>query len=178
MRTAVTIAAAVALLGECAGTKGAAGASHALRGDDLILDLSPAAEILTLWMEPTDAVRARARAIATDLPYQTLRHYYTLIMRCAPSDEEVARAIAVPDSGICGFGLGSAYQERASVDSLVRALVLRGSAIRARVAADVASDGGGRGLASDQDGPALTRQWLWRSHAGGTRLGRRKMAIR
>ena len=155
---AVSIAAAVALLGGCAGTKSGAGAgatspssveesprrlvaersaSRALHGDDLILDLSPAAEILTLWLEPTEAVRARARAIATDLPYQTLRHYYSMMMSCVPSDEEVTRAIAVPDSGICGFGLGSAYQERASVDSLVRALVLRGSAIRKRVAADV-----------------------------------------
>ena len=115
------------------------GPARALRGDDLVLDLSPAAEILSLWMEPNDDVRARARAIATDLPYLTLRNYYATMMRCVPSDAEVARAIAVPDSGICGFGLEPAYRERASVDSLVRALVLRGGAIRTRVAADVAA---------------------------------------
>ena len=91
-------------------------------------------------MDPSaGSIRARARAIATDIPYQTLRSYYTTMMSCVPTDAEVARAIAVPDSGICGFGLESAYRERAAVDSMVRALVLRGTALRARVAEDVAA---------------------------------------
>ena len=114
-------------------------AVRALSGDDIILDVTPAAEVLSLWREPRGNVRARARAIATDIPYQTLRTYYSTMMSCVPSDMEVARAIAVPDSGICGFGLESAFRERASVDSLVRALVLRGTAMRTRVAADVAA---------------------------------------
>lgn len=144
-----TLLAAVVLLGGCAAAPPAAdqsaaareapGVARALKGDDLILDVTPAAEILSLWMEPKGNLRARARAIATDLPYQTLRTYYSTMMSCVASDSEIARAIADPDSGICGFGLGSAFQERASVDSLVRALVLRGTAIRARVAEDVAT---------------------------------------
>lgn len=109
-----------------------------LQGEDIVLDLSPAADILTLWAErPSPSIRARARAIATDIPYQTLRSYYVSMMSCVPSDAEVARAIAVPDSGICGFGLESAHRERASVDSLVRTLVLRGTALRSRIAEDV-----------------------------------------
>jgi hypothetical protein len=127
----------------CAGTAPAAGARaptgkpRALASDDLILDLSPAAEILSLWIERGDAVHSRARAIANDLPYRTLRDYLTSIMSCVATDAEIERAIAVPDSGgVCGFGLEPAYRERAALDSLVRALVLRSDGLRSRVTHD------------------------------------------
>jgi len=113
-----------------------AGAPRPLAPDDIVLDLSPAAEVVSLWLGPTDAKRARARAIATEPPYRTLRDYLSSIMRCVATDEEIERAIVFPDSGACGFGLEPAYRERASLDSLVRALVLRSDTLRARVARD------------------------------------------
>jgi hypothetical protein len=109
------------------------GPSRALEASDLVLDLSPAAEVISLWLEPDDAARERARAIASDFPYLTLRDYLTSIMHCVPTDAEVARAIAAPDSGACGFTLLSAYQERAALDSLVRELVVRSGSLRKHV---------------------------------------------
>jgi hypothetical protein len=142
----------LAVVGGCAGSSkqargaGAAGAASAasaadpsrpLAPGDLALDLSPAAEVLSLWLEPTDDNHVRARAIATELPYRTLREYLSSIMSCVASDAEIERAIVVPDSGgVCGFGLEPAYRERAALDSLVRALVLRNDALVARVTRD------------------------------------------
>ncbi|HET9950723.1 MAG TPA: DUF5700 domain-containing putative Zn-dependent protease [Candidatus Eisenbacteria bacterium] len=146
---AVVLAAALAAVGAAGATDqggaapagpadapAAAGAPRPLSPDDIILDLSPAAEVVFLWLEPTDANRVRARAIATELPYRTLRDYLSSIMNCVATDAEIERAIAVPDSGVCGFGLEPAYRERAALDSLVRALVLRSDSLRARVARD------------------------------------------
>lgn len=107
-----------------------------MRGDDLFLDFSAAAEVISLWTEPTDALRERAHAVATDFPYRSVRDYLTSIQRCVASDAEVTRAIASPDSGVCGFGLRPAWNRRAALDSLMRELVVRGGRLRSRVAAD------------------------------------------
>lgn len=151
---AIFVALVVLLAAGCAGTKGGAGfgspeaadrtraqrsiGAQRLQPSSIDLDLSPAATILSLWAEPGDSATARARGleIATDLPYETTRYYFSTIMSCIPSDAEVARAIAVPDSGVCGFGLGWTRDKRAEVDSLVRALVLRHDRLRETVARD------------------------------------------
>ena len=133
----------------------AAPSPRPLRYDDILLDFSPASEITALWMEPSDkqverattgaraeraaTVRERAAAIATGLPYRTLRYYLTSIQRCVPSDAEIARSIASPDSGVCGVGLKPAWNQRAVLDSLVRELVRRGNHARKRVSADAAA---------------------------------------
>ena len=141
----LALAVGLATAGGCAGSSNqargarasaASGASRPLAAGDIALDLSPAAEVLSLWLKPTDAIRVRARAVATGLPYRTLREFLTTIMSCVPSDAEIERAIAVPDSSVCGFGLETAYRQRAALDSLVRALVLRNDALRSRTAGD------------------------------------------
>jgi hypothetical protein len=113
-------------------------AQPALSAEEIVLDFSPAAQVLQLWLEPDDAVNERARAIATDVPYQTLREFLFNQMRCEPSDAEVTGAIVDPAHlGVCGFGLEPAWRERAALDSLLYLLVARSTAIRARVADDV-----------------------------------------
>jgi hypothetical protein len=136
---AAVLASSLSGSGGCAASAGGAGggaaapaaeAARPLSPEDIELDLSPAAEVLSLWLEPTDANRVRARALAKDLPYRTLRDYLSSTMNCVATDAEVERAIVVPDSGVCGFGLEPAYRERAALDSLIRALVLRSGSIR------------------------------------------------
>jgi hypothetical protein len=119
-------------------TASAARAPALLSADDIVLDYSPAAQVLQLWnAAPIDS--ERARAIATDLPYRTLRNFFTTIMHCVPSDAEVARAMTRPSTGgVCGFGLDPAFQDRAALDSLLYTLVRRSTGVRERMAGDVA----------------------------------------
>jgi hypothetical protein len=113
--------------------------SRPIRADDLSLVLDAAAEILEIWRNPGKSPRERAGAVASDLPYRTLRDYLTTIQRCVPSDAEVVRAIVSPDSGVCGLGLHPAWNQRAALDSLVREVAKRGDGLRRRVASDAAA---------------------------------------
>jgi hypothetical protein len=54
---------------------------------------------------------------------------------CPTTRLELERALADPDSGVCGFGLQPAWRARASIDSLVRAIEADRAGIAARVAA-------------------------------------------
>ncbi len=116
----------------------ATGEPTALSADDIVLDFSPAAQVLQVWQDPIEERLERAQAIATDLPYRKLREFLLSQMHCDPSDEEVAQAIVSPaTAGKCGFGLDPAWQDRAKIDSLLYRLVERATGIRARVAQDV-----------------------------------------
>jgi hypothetical protein len=53
---------------------------------------------------------------------------------CVETDERVARAIELPDSGVCGFGLDPAYQERDSLEAVLDEIEARGDALRDRAA--------------------------------------------
>jgi hypothetical protein len=111
--------------------------SRPLSAEEITLDFSPAAEVLQLWMEPSDTAEERALAIARDLPYRTLRGFLTTQSTCIPSDLEVAGAIVSPSTrGVCGFGLDPAWKERAALDSLLYLLVERSTSLRAQVARD------------------------------------------
>ena len=99
--------------------------------------------MLSLWKRggrtgnPNGSTRADAHRIAGTLPYQTLRVFLREQFRCNPSEEEVARAIELPDSGICGFGMDPAYKSRASIDSIAGAVSARRAALSSQIAGDV-----------------------------------------
>jgi hypothetical protein len=124
----------------CASARAAkmADGARVLSGDDIVLDFSPAAQVLDIWKGDGEAPRERALAVVRDLPYRSLREFLTTQMNCVPSDVEVANAILAPSTaGVCGFGLDPAWKERASIDSLLYLLVERSDAVRATVARDV-----------------------------------------
>ena len=115
-----------------------------LTATDIVLDVSPATRVLSLWKRggrkgsPGGVTRADAHKIAATLPYQTLRVFLREQFRCAPSEEEVARAIELPDSGICGFGMDPAYKNRDSIAAVAGAVSARRAALASQITGDVA----------------------------------------
>ena len=118
----------------------AAARERPLAATDILLDASPATRVLALWRRGgrlgSVAGRSDARLIARTLPYQTLRRFLGEQFGCVASEEEVARAIELPDSGICGFGMDPAYKDRDSIAALTASLSARGPVLRSRIAAN------------------------------------------
>ena len=115
-----------------------------LTATDVVLDVSPATRVLSLWKlggrkgRPGGVTRAEAHKIARTLPYQTLRVFLREQFRCAPSEEEVDRAIELPDSGICGFGMDPAYKSRDSIAAVAGAVSSRRATLASQIAGDAA----------------------------------------
>jgi len=108
--------------------------SAALTARDVSLDISPAARVLGLWARG-DRRPAAARRVASSVAYRTLQQHLAGPPGCPTSRRELERALANPDSGVCGFGLHPAWEARASLDSLVRAIDSDRAGIAARLAA-------------------------------------------
>jgi hypothetical protein len=87
----------------------------------VVLDPSPAADVLAGWRRGERDPRAM-RDVAAHIGYRTLRDQLADQAGCDVSDRELCRALANPDSGACGFGLHPAWQQRATLDSLARAI--------------------------------------------------------
>jgi len=116
---------------------------RSLTAADLILDVSPATQVLSLWKSTVRAgsgdgrSRSEARRIARTLPYQTLRVFLREQFNCITTEAEVARAIELPDSGICGFGMDPAYKDRDSIAAVAAAISARKVALSSQIAGDV-----------------------------------------
>lgn len=117
---------------------GPAGAGRAaalpLAVRDISLDASPAAQVLAIWAAGDRQAEA-AQSVASGLAYRTLQGNLGGQYGCPTTRLELERALANPDSGICGFGLKPAWKARASIDSLVRAIDSDRSGITGRLAA-------------------------------------------
>lgn len=109
----------------------------------MILDVSPATQVLALWQHGGRAgsgdgrSRSNARQIARTLPYRTFRVFLREQFRCITTEAEVARAIELPDSGICGFGMDPAYKDRDSIAAVAAAIAARKISLRSQIAEDV-----------------------------------------
>jgi putative zinc-dependent peptidase DUF5700 len=109
----------------------------------LTLDVAPASQVLSLWKggartgSGDGRSRTEALRIARTLPYQTLRVFLREQFRCITTEAEVARAIELPDSGICGLGMDPAYKDRDSIATLVAAISSRKAALSSQIASDV-----------------------------------------
>jgi Putative zinc dependent peptidase (DUF5700) len=110
------------------------GAALPLATRDISLDLSPAAGVLAIWASG-DRRPGAARSVASGLAYRTLQENLGGPYGCPTTRLELQRALANPDSGICGFGLVPAWRARASIDSLVRAIKSDRAGIVERLAA-------------------------------------------
>ena len=123
-------------------TPGAPG--RLLAAHDIVLDVSPTARVLSLWnmggRQGTGDGRSRAEAkrVAAMPAYRTLRRFVRDQFRCITSEADAARALELPDSGACGFGMDPAFQARDSIVMLAFNLAKRKDAIAARVASEVA----------------------------------------
>jgi hypothetical protein len=110
----------------------------------LILDVSPATQVLSLWKgtgrtgSGDGRSRSDARRIARTLPYRTLRVFLKEQFNCITTEEEAARAIELPDSGICGLGMDPAYKDRDSIAALAAAISARRVALGSQIGEDVA----------------------------------------
>lgn len=115
-----------------------------LDAHDIVLDVSPSARVLSLWnmggRQGTGDGRSRAEAkrVAAMPAYRTLRRFVRDQFRCVTSEADAARALELPDSGACGFGMDPAFQARDSIVTLAFNLAKRKEAISARVASEVA----------------------------------------
>lgn len=113
---------------------------RAIRAEDIILDTSPARQVLSLWKNTprhgNRNGRAEATRIARTPAYRTTRWYMQQLL-CTGTEAEVARAIELPDSGLCGFDISPAYQDQKSIDAMVRELDARKISLRKRIAAQV-----------------------------------------
>ena len=112
------------------GASAIAPATPALR---VVLDPSPAAGVLAEWRRGNRDPHALDR-VASGIAYRTLRMQLGEQSGCDVTDRELQRALANPDSGACGFGLHPAWEQRAALDSLVRAIRAGRSRIAARAA--------------------------------------------
>lgn len=121
-----------------------AGPSRLLDAHDIVLDISPAARVLAMWNmggrpgTGDGRSRAEAKRIAALPAYRTLRRFVRDQFRCVTSEADAARALELPDSGACGFGMDPAFQARDSLLTLAFNLAKRKEAISARVASEVA----------------------------------------
>ena len=113
---------------------------RAIRAKDILLDTSPARQVLTLWKNTprhgSRSGRAGATRIAKTPAYRTTRAFMKQLA-CTGTETEIARAIELPDSGLCGFGMDPAYQSQKSIDAMVRELDARKAALGKRIAARV-----------------------------------------
>ena len=113
---------------------------RAIRAKDILLDTSPARQVLTLWKNTprhgSRSGRVGATRIAKTPAYRTTRAFMKQLA-CTGTEAEIARAIELPDSGLCGFGMDPAYQSQKSIDAMVRELDARKSALGNRIAARV-----------------------------------------
>lgn len=119
---------------------GASGRSgpRAIRAEDILLDTSPARQVLNLWKNTprhgSRKGRTEATRIAKTPAYRTTRAFMKQLA-CTGTEAEVARAIELPDSGLCGFGMDPAYSSQKSIDAMVRELDARKVELRKRIAA-------------------------------------------
>ncbi len=124
-------------------TYASAAGERPLSAAEVFLDVSPATRVLSLWKRGgrtgsgNGLTRTDARGIARTLPYQTVRVFLREQFRCAPSEEEIARAIELPDSGICGFGMDPAYRNRDSIAAVAGAVSSRRATLASQIAGDV-----------------------------------------
>ncbi|MGH7682042.1 MAG: DUF5700 domain-containing putative Zn-dependent protease [Candidatus Eiseniibacteriota bacterium] len=120
------------------------GPARLLDASDIQQDLSPTARVLALWnmggRQGTGDGRSRAEAkrIAALPGYRTLRQFVRDQFRCITSEDAAARALELPDSGACGFGMDPAFQARDSIVTLALNLAQRKAAISSRIASEVA----------------------------------------
>jgi hypothetical protein len=139
----------------CATTAGfvdvASGGSAAMRASvrtiepqDVRIDTTPAAQVLSLWKSTArtgsgDGRSRRAAARIAGAPaYRMMREFLRDHFACVATDEQVARAIELPDSGICGFGLDPAYREQGAMAAVLEEIESRGDSLRVRVASRAA----------------------------------------
>jgi hypothetical protein len=119
------------------------GAVRSIQAQDVVLDTSPARQVLSLWKRTPrrgsgdGRSRAEATRIAKTPAYRTTRAFMKQLA-CTGTEADVARAIELPDSGLCGFGMDPAYQAQKSLDAMVRELDARKESLRRRIAAHVA----------------------------------------
>ncbi|HET9251242.1 MAG TPA: DUF5700 domain-containing putative Zn-dependent protease [Candidatus Eisenbacteria bacterium] len=117
----------------------AGGDARPLQPQDLLVDTGPARQILSLWKSTVRTgsgdgrSRATAARIAQSPAYHTLRVFLRDQFACLTKDDEVARAIELPDSGVCGFGLDPAYRERDSLSAVLDEVESRGDRLRTRL---------------------------------------------
>ncbi|MGE5176016.1 MAG: hypothetical protein ACM3JJ_06525, partial [Hyphomicrobiales bacterium] len=118
-----------------------AGSPRPLAASDIKIGVAPAMEVLSLWEDGAPAsAKDRRRAvtrIATSAPYRLLRQFQGYQNRCLITDEDFTRALLYPESTACGLSFFQARGERASIDSLLRAVVAREPALRAQIASEV-----------------------------------------
>jgi len=119
--------------------------TRAFAAGDLVLDPAPATQVLALWSkygrdgDPDGSARAQAKRIADSPAYTTLRHYLRTQFACIPTPAEAARAIELPDSGICGLGLDPAFRYRNDLAALAAAVTKDKVAICARASSRAAA---------------------------------------
>jgi len=112
---------------------------------DLVLDPAPATQVLALWTRygrdgsADGRSRAEAKRIADSPAYTTLRRYLREQFACVPTQAEAARAIELPDSGICGLGLDPAFRARTALSALATAIAKDKAAIAARATSRAAA---------------------------------------
>lgn len=125
-------------------TEGSRGRVRSMESQDILLDTTPARQVLSLWKSTPRSgsgdgrSRDMAARIAVSPAYRVMRGYLRDRVLCGATDEEVARAIELPDSGICGFGLDPAYHDQDSIAAMLDEIEARGDGLRRRVAERVA----------------------------------------
>ena len=121
------------------GSKGARGDVRTMQPKDVVIDIGPARQVLGLWKSTVRTgsgdgrSRAAAARIAQSPAYLTLRQFLHDQFACATKDAEVARAIELPDSGVCGFGLDPAYREQGALITVLDEIEARGEGFRTRL---------------------------------------------
>ena len=111
---------------------------------DVVLDISPAASVLSLWKmggrEGTGDGRSRAEAkrIAAMPALRTLRKFVHEQYMCVSTEADVARALELPDSGACGFGMDPAYKDQDSIAALAFEIVKGKAALSSQITREVA----------------------------------------
>ncbi len=126
----------------------------AITSDAIRFDFSPTEDLLAIWKRrgvppggagrsASDAKRTKRRSdsfdsakrLAEGLPYRTLRQFLAEQWQCGLTPDELARALAEPDSGSCGVALHFPHRDRANIDSLVHEIRRRAPSLRASAAA-------------------------------------------
>lgn len=114
-------------------------AGRTIESRDLLIDTGPARQVLSLWKSTgrtgsgDGRSRQTAAGIAVAPAYRVMREFLRTHFACVATDEQVARAIELPDSGVCGFGLDPAYQEQDSLEAVLDEIEARGDALRTQV---------------------------------------------
>ena len=109
-----------------------------------MLDISPAARVISLWKMGGRAgtgdgrSRAEATSIASTPAYRAMRRFVREQFRCITTEASVARALESPDSGTCSFGMDPAYKDQDSIAAITFELAKRKAAISSRIASEVA----------------------------------------